>query len=931
MRTPATLIALFLLVSAGPARSETLWVDGGGLTPFVEIQDAIDVAAEGDLILVFPGTYGPIDFDGKGLVVRSTDGPALTTIDASAVGGAAVTIDDFTPADLLLHGFTITGGTGFDEPAVVATVGGGVFINRNAEGRVSGNVITGNSAELGGGFAIVDSTPEIINNTIVANTASVAGGGGWLFNPVLTDVVPLACNDYLGNSGAGAGGLYLAEGVVDVTNSVFDGNTGERGGLWVAAPVEGLFGWNTLAANQSTSGQAAGLESDADGFDFSSNLVVSNLAGWGVIRSSVVADWSYNDVWGNGLGEYSGAAGDPTGTLGNVSQEASFVWFTSGDPLDDDLNLVEGSLLLDMGDPDPSLADLDGSLGAVGFQGGPQLDCDLDGDGVRADEGDCRPTEASITPGNWEPAGGKDSDCDGWGTLLLLDFASDDGGLTADAGGLWEFAEPAWLPGRGHGSVSAWCTDCDDTTSGEAGELTLPVDLTALPAATAVELRLVHAWDLGATVGAALVELQDPSTGDWDELASFDGVSDSWTADAVDLTDAAGTAAALRFRLEPLAAPSGGWSIGRLAVRVIDADGDGRAAELTDCDDADATIYVDAPEVPYDGIDQDCDGSDLVDVDGDGHDAVVAGGDDCDDGDPAILPGGAEIPYDTIDQDCDGSDLVDVDGDGVASVIVGGDDCDDTDADTWPGAPEVPYDALDQDCDGEDLVDVDGDGVAGNIDPPFGDCDDEDPTVNPDAEEVCDDGIDNDCNGAIDIVPDLDGDAFDVCAGDCDDTDPTVNPAADEVCDGQDNDCDGVLPEVEADFDGDGQLPCDDDCDDLDDRVAAAFPEVCDGVDNDCDGAIDEDHDLDRDGFSGCTTDCDDQRSTVYPGAPVVCDNNVDNDCDGVADAEQEECLAVEGCAGCSESLAGTRSQGPFLALALALAAVLRRRREESR
>ncbi len=927
MRFPATLLA-FALLLPGPVLAETLWVDAAGATPFVEIQDAIDVAAEGDLVLVFPGTYAPIDFGGKGLVIRSTDGPAVTTIDASVVGGAAVVIDDFTPPELLLHGFTITGGTGYYESAVLAEVGGGIVVNRNAEGRVSGNVITGNAAELGGGFAVVDSTPEIINNQVVSNTATTAGGGGLLLDPAHLGTVVLACNQYLGNSGGGAGGLYLADGLVDVTNSVFDGNSGERGGLWVAAPTEGLFGWNTLAANQSTSGAAAGLESEAEGFGFSSNLVVSNLAGWGVIRSTAAAEWSFNDVWGNGLGEYSGAAGDPTGADGNVSQEPTFVWFTSGDPFDDDLSLVEGSALLDMGDPDPLLADLDGSLGAIGFQGGPQADCDLDGDGVKAAEGDCRPTESSITPGSWEPAGGKDSDCDGWGTFELLDFAGDDGGLVP--GGSWEFAEPTLLPGRGHGGVEAWCTGCADDTSA-AGELAWSVDLASLPAGTGLELRLVHAWDLGATADAAVVELQDPASGDWEALGTFTGASAGWTTDGLDLSEAAGASAELRFRLESLAAPAPGWSIGRLAVRVVDADGDARAAVLTDCDDTDPTIYVEAPEVAYDGIDQDCDGADLTDADEDGYDAAVVGGDDCDDADAAIYPGSGEVPYDGVDQDCDGSDLLDVDGDGSDALLVGGDDCDDNDPAIYPGAPEVPYDGVDQDCDGEDLVDVDGDGIAGDIDPPFGDCDDSDPAVHPGAEEVCGDGIDNDCNGAIDVVPDLDGDAFDVCAGDCDDGDPTVHPAADELCDGQDNDCDGAIPEEEADFDADGELPCGGDCDDLDDRVAAALPEICDGVDNDCDQMVDEDHDLDRDGFSGCTTDCDDQRSTVYPGAAIVCDNSLDNDCDGTLDAEQEECLVVEGCAGCQESLAGTRSRGPFLALAIALALVLRRRREERR
>ena len=45
---------------------------------------------------------------------------------------------------------------------------------------------------------------------------------------------------------------------------------------------------------------------------------------------------------------------------------------------------------------------------------------------------------------------------------------------------------------------------------------------------------------------------------------------------------------------------------------VIDCEGNGYAAEGGDCDDNDATAYPGADEVPNDGIDQDCDGEDLI-------------------------------------------------------------------------------------------------------------------------------------------------------------------------------------------------------------------------------------------------------------------------------------------------------------------------------
>ncbi len=181
-----------------------------------------------------------------------------------------------------------------------------------------------------------------------------------------------------------------------------------------------------------------------------------------------------------------------------------------------------------------------------------------------------------------------------------------------------------------------------------------------------------------------------------------------------------------------------------------DEDGDGYAA-AEDCDDGNPDIYPGASEVAYDGVDQDCDGSDLVDVDADGSVATEAGGNDCNDNDPEIGPWVDEVPYDGVDQDCDGQDLTDADGDGYVGEEAGGDDCADDDPFAYPGAVEIPYDKTDQDCDGEDLTDVDGDGYdarrSGGED-----CNDRDETINPAAEEVCEDAnVDHDCDGSTAI------------------------------------------------------------------------------------------------------------------------------------------------------------------------------------
>ena len=303
---------------------------------------------------------------------------------------------------------------------------------------------------------------------------------------------------------------------------------------------------------------------------------------------------------------------------------------------------------------------------------------------------------------------------------------------------------------------------------------------------------------------------------------------------------------------------------------------------------------------------------------------------------PFVYPGAEEICEDGIDNDCDGTDLlcdaIDADGDGDPSIADGGTDCDDADANNFPANTEV-CDLQDNDCDlaideGVELpfwLDADGDtygdvanqsyactlpaGYSENFD----DCNDDssDPLAAftyPGATELCD-GVDNDCDGTIDngttiryyLDADLDGfgDAANYVDASCGAPSGYVLDNTDCNDDPLDPDAYFINPNTVWFYDGDGDgegdaavysaATCtaptdyvlnDIDCDDSDYELNSYTPWYLDGDgDGIGDGAatlqcLAPNNHVRGDG------DCDDGDASVYPGAVEVCDF-IDGDCDG--------------------------------------------------
>lgn len=313
---------------------------------YAVVQDAVDAAAEGDVIKMATGIYTGVEgrpvpagylnpppsgvitqvvYISKTLTVRGgytttndfADPPDPvafpTTLDAEGQGRVLLAAGDVS---LTAEGLRITGGnaTGLGGYSGVNwpdfDTGGGVFVI-GATGILSNNWVYGNTAGAygsGGGLYLLDSDAALRSNTVTTNTANALYGGGLY---TLYSDGELVDNVFSGNVAGWGGAVFLEFSPAMLVGNEFSGNScAMAGGALNVHTSDATIAGNTLVGNQAfqTGGAMRLYDSAAIIMD---NFIAGNTAtGWG----GALHLWaSPSTLSGNTIWDNTATAADSTG------------------------------------------------------------------------------------------------------------------------------------------------------------------------------------------------------------------------------------------------------------------------------------------------------------------------------------------------------------------------------------------------------------------------------------------------------------------------------------------------------------------------------------------------------------------------------------------------------------------------------------------
>ncbi|MGB8658281.1 MAG: right-handed parallel beta-helix repeat-containing protein [Candidatus Zixiibacteriota bacterium] len=310
------------------------------------IQAGITASADGDTVLVAPGTYYEnISFNTRRILVKSQAG-AESTIINSAQDYSPIVAFSYEEEDTnsILDGFTLQRGRNLNG------YGGAVYCE-SASPTIRNNIIRGNRASEGGAVYCDNGSPLIINNHIEEDTAGVGGvycyGGSPLIKKNMisnnhgmgiycSGGSPVIAENLISNNSSW--GICCSNGSPAISHNVLIGNyncpirlqscsgsitfnlieENTGGGIYLSGSSPMILN-NTIDRNVSSLG---GIYCSSSSSPVITNTVVTNqVSGYGIYADGASTPTiTYCDVWDNTLNTYYGC----TPGVGCISDDPLF-------------------------------------------------------------------------------------------------------------------------------------------------------------------------------------------------------------------------------------------------------------------------------------------------------------------------------------------------------------------------------------------------------------------------------------------------------------------------------------------------------------------------------------------------------------------------------------------------------------------------------
>ena len=220
---------VFGVVMTGQVALATTWTVDDDLVDqpqadFTSIQQAIDAAAEGDAINVYPGLYNEIiNYGGKSLVITSIT-PLAAKIDATGFNGSAVSFNNEEDSSAVLDGFNVGRGSGtLTQDPIFGSVrcGGGIFIEISSP-TIRNCRITSNECWGGAGMYIRFASPRVENCVFSGNVSEGHGGGIYNLEYSYAEIIGCTFEENEANWGGGMTNTIYCDPLVE--NCVFRSN-----------------------------------------------------------------------------------------------------------------------------------------------------------------------------------------------------------------------------------------------------------------------------------------------------------------------------------------------------------------------------------------------------------------------------------------------------------------------------------------------------------------------------------------------------------------------------------------------------------------------------------------------------------------------------------------------------------------------------------